>query len=392
PGGSELLYPADGTFQDWSSSVGALGYTIELRPTGSPGFDLPPEEIAPTCEENFAATIAMLRFLQNPIVFSFPNGPPQHVEPGQLHAFEVAIESVFDEPINAGSATLHVRYGSGGPFASRSIVSTGDGTYVAELPISHCGLPSEYFFTAETQAGETSRHPEGGETLSVGVTTTVYAWDIDTNPNWNMQGLWDWGVPQGSGGDHGNPDPTSGASGSTVLGYNLAGDYENDLNEVHLTSAPFDLSNHDNASLRFKRYLNVEQPVYDHATIRARAGGGSWVQVWTNQATIEDSQWMDVVYDISEIVGGQQGVQIRWTMGTTDSAWQYSGWNIDDIEILASSENGVLGDTNCDGVVNITDILAIISIWGECNGVCSEDIVPDGSIDVSDLLQVIGNW
>jgi hypothetical protein len=79
-------------------------------------------------------------------------------------------------------------------------------------------------------------------------------------------------------------------------------------------------------------------------------------------------------------------------MGTTDTAWQYSGWNIDDVEILTTSSGVIPGDVNCDGIVNIADILSIISTWGTCDTVCNEDIVPDGLINVSDLLQVIGNW
>ena len=392
-GGNELLYPADGTFQDWSSSVGALGYTIELRPTGSPGFDLPPGEILPTCEENFAATVAMLRFVNNPVVFTFPNGLPQFVQPGQLHLFDIAIESIFDDPINEDSATLHVRYGSSGQFATRSMQSGGDETYTVELPISMCGLPSEYFFTVQLQDDETVRYPQGSDVLSVGVSSVVQSWNMDVNPNWTMEGFWGWGTPLGDGGDdHGNPDPPSGATGTTVIGYNLEGDYENNLNEVYLTTNSVDLSNQETAILRFKRYLNVEQPTYDHATISVRAGTGPWTEVWTNPTTIEDDQWMDISYDISDVASGQQNVQIRWTMGTTDTAWQYSGWNIDDVEILSTQSGGILGDVNCDGVVNVTDVLAIVSEWGDCALVCNEDIVPDGLINVSDLLQVIGNW
>ena len=217
--------PADGTFQDWSSSVGALGYTIELRPTGSPGFDLPPDEILPTCEENFAATVAMLRFVNNPIVFTFPSGLPEFVQPGQLYSFDIAIESIFDDKINKDSATLHVRYGSSGQFATRPMQSNGDETYTVELPTSMCGLPSEYFFTVQLQDDETVRYPQGGEVLSVGVSSVVQSWNMDVNPNWKMEGFWDWGTPLGGGGDdHGNPDPFSGATGTKVMGYNLAGD------------------------------------------------------------------------------------------------------------------------------------------------------------------------
>jgi hypothetical protein len=79
-------------------------------------------------------------------------------------------------------------------------------------------------------------------------------------------------------------------------------------------------------------------------------------------------------------------------MGSTDSAWQYSGWNIDDVYISTSIEPGMIGDVNCDGLVSVEDVLTIISSWGPCEGVCAEDIVPDQNINVSDLLLVIANW
>jgi len=79
-------------------------------------------------------------------------------------------------------------------------------------------------------------------------------------------------------------------------------------------------------------------------------------------------------------------------MGSTDGAWQYSGWNIDDLKLFTPLSTGIQGDVNRDGVINVTDVLDIVSNWGSCNGVCAQDIVPDGTINVSDLLQVIGNW
>jgi len=392
-GGNELLYPADGTFQDWSSAFGALGYTIELRPAGSPGFDLPPSEILPTCEENFAATIAMLRFVNESIVIIFPNDPLQFVQQGQLNSFDIIIESIFGEPIDENTATLHVRYGSEGSFASRPIQNNGLGSFTVELPVSMCGLPSEYYFTVALQSGAISRYPQGDEVLTVGISSSLYQWDMEDDPKWTTEGLWDWGTPLGGGGEnHGYPDPTSGATGTSVMGYNLAGDYENNLPERHLVTESLDFSNQDNVQLKFKRYLNVGTSPWDYATVSIQVGGGSWSDVWTNQITIEDDQWMDISYDISDIVSRQQNVRIRWTMGETNGAWQYSGWNIDDVGIFVSSGGGNLGDVNCDGAVNITDILSIISSWGDCPAVCNEDIVPDGTINVLDLLQVIGNW
>lgn len=49
------------------------------------------------------------------------------------------------------------------------------------------------------------------------------------------------------------------------------------------------------------------------------------------------------------------------------------------------------GDTNEDGVVDVTDILAAVDSWGPCSG-CAEDIDGNGVVDVTDLLIIVGNW
>jgi len=390
--GGDLLYLADGVFPDWTTDLGALSFTIELRPTGSPGFDLPPSEILPTCEESFSAVKALLQFVNQPLSFSFPNGLPQFVEQGDMVQFPMVIESIFDEPINTNSVTLHVRFGDEGAYAARQLSQNIDNSFNVELPTSFCGLDGEFWFSVVTESGQEIRYPEGDGTLLVSVASTAYAWNMDQNPNWSMEGQWGWGTPTGNGGSYGNPDPTGGATGNNVLGYNLNGDYPNNLAQTHLTSETLDLSDQTNTQLQFKRFLNVEQPVYDHASMSIRAGNGLWSTIWSNASGITDSQWQTVVFDISSVADAESSVQIRWTMGTTDSGWTYSGWNIDDVEILSSGGAGTIGDVNCDGIVNVTDVLAVVSQWGSCGEHCAEDIVPDGTIDVLDLLHVIGNW
>jgi len=51
----------------------------------------------------------------------------------------------------------------------------------------------------------------------------------------------------------------------------------------------------------------------------------------------------------------------------------------------------VPGDVNGDGFVNVTDLLAIMDVWGPCSG-CDADLNGDGVVDVTDLLEVVGNW
>ena len=50
-----------------------------------------------------------------------------------------------------------------------------------------------------------------------------------------------------------------------------------------------------------------------------------------------------------------------------------------------------LADTNADGVVDITDLLSMISQWGDCDN-CASDVNDDGTVDINDLLIVISNW
>jgi murein tripeptide amidase MpaA len=72
------LYVTSGTASDWGygtqATTGNQGkragsYTVELRPAGSPpGFELPPAEIVPTGQENYAAVKNFLTyFLNNPL-------------------------------------------------------------------------------------------------------------------------------------------------------------------------------------------------------------------------------------------------------------------------------------------------------------------------------------
>ncbi|MCI0675919.1 MAG: alpha/beta hydrolase fold domain-containing protein, partial [Phycisphaerales bacterium] len=51
-------------------------------------------------------------------------------------------------------------------------------------------------------------------------------------------------------------------------------------------------------------------------------------------------------------------------------------------------------DTNCDGTVNITDLLAVIAAWGPCpsTGPCPADVTGDEVVNIDDLLYVIANW
>ncbi len=174
-------------------------------------------------------------------------------------------------------------------------------------------------------------------------------WLLGWNPGWTADGGWALGPPQGAGGENGGPDPDSGWTGANTYGYNLAGDYANNLLAEHLTSTSFDCSDSTDTRLKFRRWLGVEDPSHDHASVRVSAAGGPWVTVWENQTEIVDSSWVQMDIDISAVADGRSDVRVRWTMGPTDGANTYCGWNIDDIEIWGKKSivPTIVDDVSC---------------------------------------------
>lgn len=163
----------------------------------------------------------------------------------------------------------------------------------------------------------------------------LYASSLDESPHWAAQGLWAFGTPAGAGGQHGMPDPSSGYTGASVYGYNLAGDYPGGLTTTDwLTSQPVNLSAASDVKLVFRRWLGVERPAYDHAYVEvSRDGGNTWTRVWENTTEVADAGWTLQVLDISPVADRNTSVAVRWGMGPTDANWNYCGWNLDDIEL-----------------------------------------------------------
>ncbi len=242
------------------------------------------------------------------------------------------------------------------------------------------------FVNTTDNDGDTSR----GVKLFVGIPEPIYTWNMDTNPNWGMQNQWAYGSPTGGGGEYGRPDPTSGATGANVVGFNLNGDYANNMPEYHLTTGAIDCTNLTRTTLKFQRFLNVETNTYDHASIRVSADGSTWTDVWANGGEITDNSWRLVEYDISDVADGQATVYVRWTQGITDSSWRYSGWNIDDVEIWAVNANDCPVDFNGDGEVNTLDVLAFLNAFTA--GDDTADFNGDGNVNTLDVLAFLNAY
>jgi len=313
---------------------------------------------------------------------------------------------------------------------SRSIIMYGAGapateirddalTTSHELTVTDLDECTYYLFDvlAEDQAGNMGLDNNGGSHYSVQTyEMSVYLEaDMDTNPGWTYSGDWSWGQPTGQGGEHGNPDPDSGFTGNNVVGYNLAGDYQNDMSNTDwMTTDVFDCSEATVVNLTFHAWLGVEESQYDHAYIAvSNNNGSSWTNIWENSSTLDGGEWQLWDFDISTQAAGYSQVKIRWGLGTTDSGWVFCGWNIDDVlvsfeqpcqsatptplptqEPTNTPEDCVNdGDPNLDGEITAGDAqmafqIALGSITPTPEEECAADCNGDDEVTAGDAQQI----
>jgi autotransporter-associated beta strand protein len=189
----------------------------------------------------------------------------------------------------------------------------------------------------------------------------IYQTNMDVNPGWSFSANnpatngWAYGQPTGQGANpYRDNDPTSGFTGSNVIGYNLDGDYQTSIPDTRWATTPaFDCSAHENVTLSFKRWLGLSQN--DNAYIQVSNNGSSWTSVWQNPGTnhIDDNAWVPVTYDISAVADGQATVYVRWGLGLTFSDFNGGacGWNIDDVVVHGDLPDN-LAVTPANGLVS----------------------------------------
>jgi hypothetical protein len=86
---------------------------------------------------------------------------------------------------------------------------------------------------------------------------------------------------------------------------------------------------------------------------------------------------------------------LRWRFDTIDGAFNnFRGWQVTNVNVSITKADcpDCLGDLNGDGVVDVSDLLALLGDWGPCSGACPGDLNSDGVVDVSDLLLLLGAW
>jgi len=174
-------------------------------------------------------------------------------------------------------------------------------------------------------------------TITVGDRVVFYYDDFSFDQGWTgLGGSAEWEIAgcQGEGGDPSvDHSPTT---DNQVLGNDLTddGQYENSINPTQYVAKWIDCTDYTGIELRFQRWLGVEDGDYDHAYFEV-FDGTTWHVLYENgsDSDLDETEWSEQYYDVSEYADGNSDFEIRFGMGTTDGSETHSGWNIDDIEI-----------------------------------------------------------
>jgi hypothetical protein len=185
-------------------------------------------------------------------------------------------------------------------------------------------------------------------TFNVAVPRVLYAANMDSNPGWTFEGLWQYGPPNYSVGNA----PTSGFTGANIVGYNLSGNYENRLAAVYATTPVINCAGMSEVTLKFRRWLRLRTS--DNAKIQVSTNGTVWTDIWTTAKAVADSSWQEVQYSLPAFAAGSSSVQLRW--GISSGASQNDiGWNIDDVMVLG---NGAVDTAPVTAMIDAPNIIS----------------------------------
>jgi len=114
--------------------------------------------------------------------------------------------------------------------------------------------------------------------------------------------------------------------------------------------------------------------------------GDSGLNVFESGNVVSESEVDNVEHlFIRNLSAGDYVLKIQ----RSDSA---SGSRVFSVGWLFPQQEGVPGDLDGNGLVDVNDLLVIIAAWGPCTGDCPADLSGDGVVEVNDILVLLSFW
>ena len=341
------------------------------------------------------------------IIVNYPNGQPDLIDPTGGTTVDITITSGSVNPVS-GSGMLH--WSTGNVDGTAPLNELGNDNYQAVFPSFDCESVVNWYISIDTSDGATITSPTSAPKttwsgLAISGYEINYEDDFENDLGWEVSGnatdgQWNRGVPAG-GGDRCDPPTDSDGSGSCYLTDNVAGNTDVDGGTTILTSPAMDASS--SPLLQYARwYSNGSDcgggsPLSDIMEVEFSTDNG---QSWMNLETVGPAGsevsggWYQKEFDLANVGGFSPTDQFRVRFLVSDlGTGSVVEAGVDGLILTGAycDEVSCSSDVNGDGVVSVTDLLALIGDWGPCGG-CNTDIDGSGTVDVSDLLTVIGDW
>ena len=146
---------------------------------------------------------------------------------------------------------------------------------------------------------------------------------------------------------------------------------------------------HQKVNSGFGSYILVD---YDLELLAIQAGklvpltGKKGVGVFGGGNVVSESSVDNVEHlYIQDLSPGEYVLEIHRVDSIGGASVFSVGWLFPEVD-------AVLGDITGDGIISVSDILALIGSWGPCTGDCPADLNGDGDVGVSDLLLLLSYW
>jgi len=408
------LYLASGTMPDWMYiDQGILAWTIELRPVGSPGFILPPDQIIPTGEENFAAILVLSDYVATQLEFTFPDGLPTVVPAETTSTVMVQINEI-SATLVPGSATVYTRVGNSGLFSSQPMTDLGSNLFEATLPAAPCGQTVEYYFEAQSSYGSLITSPDDAPTTVYQATAqqinVAFADDMESDNGWTVgapgdtayTGIWERVDPIGTAAqpedDHTPSGTVCWVTGQGSPGGSL-GENDVDGGATTLITPALDLTTLSDPTISYWRWYSNDTgnaPNQDIFVIDiSDDDGATWVNVETVGPSGPETSggWFYHEFRVADFVALTGTVRVRF-IASDDGAGSIVEAAVDDFQVVDTGCPSVPcpGDLDGDNDIDLDDLTLLLGDFG-CSSGCVGDIDGDGGTDLDDLtvlLQAFG--
>ncbi|MFG0244351.1 MAG: GC-type dockerin domain-anchored protein [Phycisphaerales bacterium JB054] len=326
--------------------------------------------------------------------FFFPEGLPETVNPAGGTQILVEVLPNGEVDPQPGTGVFYLDDGSG--VIAIPMEQLRDNVYAAIFPPIDCGTVTRFYFSAQTQAGETVFEPRAApiETFRTEVALEVievFSDNFETDTGWTVEdsevqsGSWDRGIPA-NGGSRGNPDTDFDGSGRCWL-TGTAADEDLDGGPTRLISPSFDISGTPDAIISYARWFTNNDGT-DRLTVEISNDNGA---AWTLVETVADSVgWTEVSFSPAAYVAPTSTVQVRFN-ATDNPNNSITEAAVDAFRVFAYvCPADCPADFNGDGKVDTQDVLAFANAWSKRDH--SADFNHDGVVNTRDMIAYLNAW